>query len=370
LFRCFLLWLKLRQGNKDLSWSAGTSSCFLSPKSRRTILLRRGQQDSFINRSSAIISGGQDRSDRDATPEIEPRDFSASSIAVEEVEVERWTVQSATVLEELVLPLNTMEQLGKLHDDAGTSTIYQYGDTYDGLIVVEGQNSATGHSEASNPIAPVDLDDEEQKLQANFQTLLQRPTFFTPVQPRPWLSQDSLFYSRHDEPSFTTYFQQAITGLATDYSLADSLATDISRTGERFSDGLILSENQEISVFQPSFNTTPLDQQSLIDSGSLSQNLLSIIQRPSFISASSARWTAPPQWLQFQMLRNDEEGLMVSEYQQLLGQNQAYSGPTNSFYGEDVQSQVQINLQGLLPNLQSGSIPVAAPRSQIPKSWA
>jgi hypothetical protein len=198
-------------------------------------------------------------------------------------------MQSAMVLEEFFMPLNTMEQLGELHEHAGTPIIYQHGDIYDGLIVVEGQNSATGHSEASNPIASVDLDEEEQKLQANFQALLHRPTFSTPVQRRPWLSQDSLFYRRHDEPSFTTYFQQAITGLATDYVLADSLATDISRTGESFDEGLILSENQQISVFRPSFNIAPLDPQSLIDSGSLSQNLLSILQRSSFISASSAR---------------------------------------------------------------------------------
>jgi hypothetical protein len=299
----------------------------------------------------------------------EPRDSSdSSSIAFDENVENRWTLRSETTLNELFLPLDRSEPLGESRQDEGAAATYQE-DPYDGLIAVEGQNVAD-LSGSSNPISTVELDEEERQLQASFQTLLQRPTFFTPSQPRPWLSQDSYFYTRHDEPTFADYFQQAITGLASHQSLEDSLAAVASRRGSTFDEGLIPSEHQQISIFQSAHDPAPPDAQPLIDSNSLSQNLLSILQRPTFLASPSARWTAPPQWLQFQLLRSYDEGLMVSETQEHSALTQSYAGPTNSVYVEEVQSQVQINLQGLLQSHQNDSIPAAATRWQIPESWA
>lgn len=245
----------------------------------------------------------------------------------------------------------------------------QQEDLDDGLIVVEGQNVAD-LSGSSNPISTIELDEEERQLQASFQTLLQRPTLFTPPQPRPWLSQDFDFYTRHDESSFADYFQQAITGLSSHQFLEHSLAAVTPQRDGTFDEGLIPSEHQQINFFQPAHDTAPPDAQPLIDSNSLSQNLLSILQRPTFLASPSPRWTAPPQWLQFQLLRSYDEGLMVSETQEYSALNQSSAGPTNSVYVEEVQSQVQINLQGLLQAHQNVSIPAAATRWQIPESWA
>jgi len=227
----------------------------------------------------------QDRS----TPENEPRDSLDAPIAFDEKDENQSTLQSGTTLNEFSIPLDTSEPLGDSHEDPGTAATDLHTDLCDGLIAVEGQNLAPA---TSSPVSRNALDEEEKQIQASFQTLLQRPTLFTPVQHRPWLSQDTLFYTHHDEPSFADYFQQAITGLPLQQFLID---TDESHRAEEFDDGLIPSENQQITVFQPALGITQPDAQSSISSNALSQNLLSILERPTFLASPSARWTAPPQ---------------------------------------------------------------------------
>jgi hypothetical protein len=143
-------------------------------------------------------------------------------------------------------------------------------------------------------------------------------------------------------------------------------------TSLQFEDGLIPSEHQQSSIGEPALDEAIANVQAFAEN-SLSHNLLSILQRPTFLESPAARWTAPPQWLQFQMLRNFDEGLMVNENQQSQDQAQlypSYGGPTTSIFVEEAQSQVQINLQGLLQSRRGDVAPIAATRWQIPESWA
>jgi len=137
-----------------------------------------------------------------------------------------------------------------------------------------------------------------------------------------------------------------------------------------FEDGLIPSEYQQSSAFEPTIAAVLPNAQSAVESSSLSDNLLSILQRPAFLESPAPRWTSPPQWLQFQRLRSFDEGLMVNENQQPQDFAQPHPGFTTSMHVEEFQSQVQINLRGLLHNRQDDSVPTAAARWQIPESWA
>jgi hypothetical protein len=137
-----------------------------------------------------------------------------------------------------------------------------------------------------------------------------------------------------------------------------------------FDDGLIPLEYQQSSAFEPTIDAVPPNAQFAVESSSLSNNLLSILQRPAFLESPAARWTAPPQWLQFQTLRSFDEGLMVNENQHPRDFVFPQPYPGQSIHVEEFQSQVQINLHGLLQNRQDDSVPAAAARWQIPESWA
>lgn len=144
----------------------------------------------------------------------------------------------------------------------------------------------------------------------------------------------------------------------------------VANDDSRFDEGLIPSEYQQSGPLEPTIDAVLPNQ---LDSSTLSNNLLSILQRPAFLESPAARWTAPPQWLQFQNLRSFDEGLMVNENQQPQDFTQPYPGYpgfTTSIHVEEYQSQVQMNLHGLLKNRQDDSVPTAAARWQIPESWA
>jgi len=153
---------------------------------------------------------------------------------------------------------------------------------------------------------------------------------------------------------------------ARSFTPSESMPNDMSL----FGDGLIPLEYQQSSAFEPTIDAVLPNAQFAVESSSLSNNLLSILQRPAFLESPAARWAAPPQWLQFQTLRSFDEGLMVNENQQPRDFAQPYPGPTTSIHVEEFQSQVQINLRGLLHNRQDDSVPTAAARWQIPESWA
>jgi len=147
------------------------------------------------------------------------------------------------------------------------------------------------------------------------------------------------------------------------------LGEDGNETSSQFEDGLIPSEHQQSNTSEPALDAVLANAQSFAESSS-SHNLLSILQRPTFLESPAARWTAPPQWLQFQLLRSFDEGLMVSETQHPHVLPQPYPEPITSTYVEEVQNQVQINLQRLLQSRHDGSAPTAATRWQIPEGWA
>jgi hypothetical protein len=151
------------------------------------------------------------------------------------------------------------------------------------------------------------------------------------------------------------------TGTRDQTSSKTFLSEDGNETSPQFEDGLIPSEHQQSSTSEPALDAALANAQSFAESSS-SHNLLSILQRPTFLESPAARWTAPPQWLQFQMLRSFDEGLMVSETQHPQGLLHPYPEPITSIYVEEVQNQVQINLQGLLQSRQDDSTPTAATR--------
>lgn len=301
--------------------------------------------------------------DEDTTPgELEeiPRDSVDSVPSFEEHDVNRWTWHSEALFEELHLPLDTMDQLER-DPEAVLVAIESARERLDGLregrdgpILIEDQPVESNAAVRSSNLVATN-DPEEESLQNNLGALLERPSFFTPVTPIEEVRSGDYPENSEDEPSFSRNFQQAVTGM-------DLVTLEREQTPSRVSGR---SQEGMIPVTTPnSTQLAPSEPFGLPEPSLLSRNLLSILQRPSFIDSPIPRWTAPPQWLQFQVLRTYEEGLMIDENQNSTNVN-AYAT-----YTEDTRTQVETNLQGLLQTRTDDDFISAPPqRWQQPEQW-
>lgn len=86
--------------------------------------------------------------------------------------------------------------------------------------------------------------------------------------------------------------------------------------------------------------------------------------RDAFIAHPAARINTIPQWMHFQLLRGDEEGLMVNETQDPISIFTARTGV------EDFRSQLEINFEGLLQSApQDPYFSAPSARWEIPEDW-
>jgi hypothetical protein len=294
----------------------------------------------------------------------EARDSEDSVPPFADYDEDRWTRHSGIIFDELFLPFDTMEELERdsqavvVAADSAQERLEGLRDGRDGLILVDDQRlEQPDVDENSNQTVSVDI--EEQQLQDGLRALLERPSFFThdtdfeTAQTRN-PGYDEFFETLEDDPSLPSYFQQAITGMS--FMIAEH-GQSISRASERSQEGMI-------PITTPSSTQFLLPEPSSIPEPSLlSQNLLSILQRPSFIASPLPRWTAPPQWLQFQTLRTYEEGLMTNE-------DQNSNLNTYTTYTEDIRTEIQTNFQGLLQSRPDDAfISAPAQRWQQPEQW-
>jgi len=125
-----------------------------------------------------------------------------------------------------------------------------------------------------------------------------------------------------------------------------------------FYDGLIPVDEDEVSPITPISPFPGLNH----ENGPLESNLSRLLE-PQHFAAPAPRWTIPPQWLQFQMLRNYDDGLMVAENQ---SEPPISFGLTRSIYPDEVDRQVQFNLNGLL---QQRSDTDASARWEVLPQW-
>jgi len=240
-----------------------------------------------------------------------PRDINTTPPSFTDDDVHRWIWHSEATFNELLLPTNTMEQLER-DLSAASLAVESAQERLEGLR--EGPDRPT--SGENQPLVDsntdggmdllVNMNPEEQELGDDLGARFGRPSDHSPYQNSRRSSVDT-FETEYD-PELGGNFQQAITGV-------EDLDHDQppSRTSERSQEGMIAVEPATITQL-PLSETLENSQEQ--DNGSepnlVSQNLLSILQLPSFISAPLPRWTTPPQWLQFQMLRTYEDGLMTN----------------------------------------------------------
>lgn len=158
----------------------------------------------------------------------------------------------------------------------------------------------------------------------------------------PFGLDDSTFYrdgSRRLQPAETTRLQATVT--------------------EPFYDGLIPINEDEVSPISPnSAVSVSIDSQ-----GPLESNLLGLLG-PQPLAAPAPRWTVPPQWLQFQMLRSYDEGLILSDRED----TEIPLGLPRSAHPDEVEVQVQLNLQNLLQQQATNSTK-PSPRWEALPEW-
>jgi hypothetical protein len=158
----------------------------------------------------------------------------------------------------------------------------------------------------------------------------------------PFGLEDSTFYrdgSRRPQHTDSTRLQATVSG--------------------PFYDGLIPIEEDEVSPISPNSGVSI----SIEDQGPLESNLLGLLGSQ-HLAAPAPRWTVPPQWLQFQMLRSYDEGLILSERQE----TEMPLGLPRSVLPDEADAQVQVNLQNLLQRQATDSTD-PSPRWEALPEW-
>lgn len=121
------------------------------------------------------------------------------------------------------------------------------------------------------------------------------------------------------------------------------------------SQGLIAAGPQEVNQSGlPARSSSLSSDASSANSSLLTRNLLSLLERPNFLESPFPRWTSPPQWLQFQLLRNDDEGLIFDENVNQQAEAQMFENEPSE---EQIPSRIEQNLQNLLQNQSDFNAP-------------
>jgi hypothetical protein len=143
-------------------------------------------------------------------------------------------------------------------------------------------------------------------------------------------------------------------------ALGTSSGTGLEATsGGHFYDGLIPVDENEVSPITPT-SEIPITND---EENPLNANLLGLLG-PQHLAAPAPRWAVPPQWLQFQMLRSYDEGLILSERQEA----EMPLGVPRSSLPDEAEAQVQSNLQSLLERQTSASSD-PSPRWEVLPQW-